>query len=398
MATAGLLRHRMRTGLTVLAVGIGIAAVIGTAALGNGSTARVQQQISALGEDFIWVRAGNRNLGGVRTGAGGARTLTVDDAMAIQTSVPEVTMCSPRTSGREQVIAANQNWNTSYRGVWPDFFDIRDRTVAAGTVFSEQDQTQHARVLVLGETVAERLFGDENPVGRSIRLGHFFYQVLGVLEPKGASRGGLDRDDAVFLPLSTDDHSLDRRTGIDDVMCSVSSPGLMDRAQTEIADLLRVRHRIAPGAPDDFQLQQPLEILQVRARTADTMRLLLTAIGGVSLVVGGIGIMNIMLVSVTERRREIGVRLAIGARVSDIRAQFLIEAGLIGLAGGVAGIVLGVIGSWLLQRLMGAPTILSQSLIVAVTMAAVGAGLLFGYLPAHKASGLDPIDAIRTEG
>jgi putative ABC transport system permease protein len=398
MAAAGLLRHRMRTGLTVLAVGIGIAAVMGTSALGLGSAARVQQQISNLGEDFLWIRAGNRNVAGVRTGAGGARTLTVADVAAIQDTIPDVTMCSPRISGREQVIAADQNWNTSYRGVWPDFFDIRDRSFESGTAFTDFDQTSHARVLVMGDTVAERLFGEEDPVGRQIRLGQFYYRVLGVLASKGASRGGLDRDDAVFLPLSTVHADVNRRTWIDDVMCSVTTPALMTRAQDEIAQLLRVRHNLDPGDPDDFQVQQPVETVELRARTTQTLGLLLTAIGAVSLVVGGVGIMNIMLVSVSERRREIGVRMAIGARVRDIRLQFLLEAAAIGLLGGLSGIVLGWGGSLLLTWTLGAPTVISHSLMVWVTIAAIGAGLLFGYLPAHRASSLDPIEAIRGDG
>jgi putative ABC transport system permease protein len=319
------------------------------------------------------------------------------DADAIAQQVPDIVDCSPRDTGRAQLIVGNQNWNTSYRGVSADFFDIRERTPEAGVVFTAFDEAQHARVLVLGETVAERLFGDANPVGQTVRMGRFFFTIVGVLDPKGASRGGLDRDDAVFLPISTAKMNLDRRPWVEDIMCSVTSPDRMDSAEAQVTAILRERHKIPDGAPDDFQIQKPLETLELRAQTANTMRLLLTAIGSVSLVVGGIGIMNIMLVSVTERRREIGVRLAIGARIRDIRRQFLLEAAGIGLCGGIAGIALGLAGSWVLSRGLESPVVVSMPLVAAVTVVAIGAGLLFGYLPAYRASAIDPIEAMRAE-
>jgi putative ABC transport system permease protein len=397
MAVAALRRNALRTSLAILGVGIGIAAVIATAALGSGSAARVQSQISALGEDFLWIRAGNRNMSGVRTGSGGARTLTADDASAIANEIPEITMCSPHVTGREQIIAGNQNWNTNYRGVSPAYFAIRDRTAILGTLFSAYDEQQHARVLVLGPTVAERLFGASNPVGQSVRMGRFFFQVVGVLGSKGAGRGGLDRDDAVFVPISTAQLNLNRKIWVNDVMCSVRSPDQMERAEVEAAELLRIRHGIEEDEPDDFEIQKPIETLQLRAETAASLRRLLTGIGGVSLLVGGIGIMNIMLVSVTERRREIGVRLAIGARVRDVRRQFLLEAAGIGFCGGLAGIALGLAGAWLLATGLGAAAVVSWDLMAGVVAVAIGAGLLFGYLPAHRASAVDPIEAMRAE-
>jgi putative ABC transport system permease protein len=397
IAFASLLRNRLRTGLTLIAVGIGIAAVMTTAALGAAATDRVDQQISAVGEDFLWIRAGNRTLAGVRTGFGGARTLTADDGVAIAQNVGEIKACSPQMSAREQVITANQNWNTRYQGVLPAFFDIRRRTLLAGTFFSDADVQSHARVLVLGVSVAERLFGDVNPIGRVIRLGRFPFRVIGVLESRGIGRDGVDRDDAVFVPLTTAVTVLDRRTWVTDIMCSVRDPQTMDVAEAHVSTLLRERHGLMADTPDDFQIQKPLEVLQLRAQQASTMSLLLTAIGGVSLVVGGVGIMNIMLVSVAERKREIGIRLAIGARVRWVRLQFLLEAAMLGLLGGVAGIGLGWLASRVLSAGFGWPTRVSSDVLLLSVVAAIGAGLVFGYYPAYRASNADPIDAMRAE-
>ena len=394
---ASLLRHRVQSGLTVLGVGVGIAAVICTAALGAAGARQVQDQIDALGEDFIWIRAGNRNLGGVRTGWGGARTLTPDDAAAIERAVPSMAACSPVAQGCEQIVATGANWNTRYQGVWPSFFGIRRRTVSAGTLFAQADEAQSARVLVLGQAVAERLFGAENPVGRLVRINRFPFQVIGVLEPRGADRTGVDRDDVVFVPLSTALRNLDRREWVSDVMCAVTSPAEIDRATAEASLLLRIRHDLDPDEPDDFQIQRPIETLRVRAQTASTLTAMLTSMGAVSLVVGGVGIMNIMLVAVAERRREVGVRLAIGARVGDIRWQFLLEAAAIGVAGGIVGIVAGWVGVTVLAAVFAWPAVLEADVMAWAAASAIGAGIVFGYLPAHRASQLDPIDAMRFE-
>jgi putative ABC transport system permease protein len=281
--------------------------------------------------------------------------------------------------------------------VWPSFFDIRRRTVAAGTVFGEADETGSKRVLVLGQAVAERLFGGENPVGRLVRINRFPFTVIGVLESRGADRGGVDRDDVMFVPLSTALRTLDRRDWVSDIMCAVKSPDLTDLATAEASLLLRVRHALEPDEPDDFQIQRPVETLRMRAQTANTLTAMLTSIGAVSLIVGGVGIMNIMLVSVTERRREIGVRMAIGARVRDIRWQFLLEAAAIGLAGGVLGICVGWTAAQALTAMFAWPTIVEASVMGWAVTVAVGSGLLFGYLPAHQASLFDPIEAMRAE-
>jgi putative ABC transport system permease protein len=394
---ASLLRNRLQSGLTVLGVGIGIAAVICTAAIGAAGAHQVQRQIDALGEDFVWIRAGSQNAGGVRSGWGAVRTLTPGDATAIERGVRSVAMCSPIAQGREQIVVPGENWNTRYQGVWPSFFDIRRRTVAAGTLFGEADEAASTRVLVLGQAVAERLFGTENPLGREVRINRFPFKIIGVLEPRGADRGGVDRDDVMFVPLATALRNLDRRDWVTDIMCAVKSPDQTDLATAEAALLLRVRHALEPDEPDDFQIQRPVEVLRMRAQTASTLTAMLTSMGAVSLIVGGVGIMNIMLVSVTERRREIGVRLAVGARVRDIRWQFLLEAASIALVGAVVGIGVGWTAAQALSRWFAWPTIVDASVMGWAVASALGAGLVFGYLPAHQASLFDPIEAIRAE-
>jgi putative ABC transport system permease protein len=384
--------------LSILGIAIGIAAVICTAALGRAGTNRVERQLDALGEDFLWIRAGSRNLSGARTGFGGARTLTADDARALAAEVPQISVCSPLMSGREQIIAGGRNWNTRYQGVHPSYFDIRRRQAAAGVLFAEADLVERQRVLVLGPTVAERLFPGENPVGRTIRMGRFPFRVIGIVGSRGAERSGLDRDDVVFVPLTTAVRTLDRQTWVNDIMCGVTSPETMRSAELQAAALLRARHNLLPGEADDFQIQRPADILALRASAASTLTLLLVGIGAVSLVIGGVGIMNIMLVSVTERRREIGVRLAIGARVRDIRRQFLCEALIMGLGGGLVGVAAGWAGAWLLASGFDWPTMVTADAILLATSVAIAAAVSFGYYPAYRASSLDPIEAMHKDG
>jgi putative ABC transport system permease protein len=397
LVSASLWRNRLRTILTVLGIGIGIAAVICTAALGAAGSQQIQQQMNAIGEDFIWIRAGSLNFGGVRTGLGGVHSLTPEDASALTAGVPGITECSPQFQGREQVITAGRNWNTRFQAVWPAFFDIRRRTLSAGALFTNADLTSGARVVVLGQSVADQLFDGEDPVGRTVRINRFPFQIVGVLARRGTARGGVDRDDTILVPLETAHRYLQRQTWVTDIMCSVASPDLTDSAEQQAAALLRVRHEINIEDPDDFQVEKPIEFLEMRAEASSTMGWMLTAIGSVSLLVGGVGIMNIMLVSVTERRNEIGVRLALGARVRDIRSQFLSEAALLGLAGGGLGIALGWVSCRVLSATLHWPTVISPEVTFWATVSAVGSGLVFGYFPAHRASQLDPIDAIRIE-
>ena len=390
--------NRLRSGLTILGVGIGIAAVIATAALGAGAANSVQEQIDALGENFIWIEAGRARVSGARMESGSARSLTPGDATALAVEIPEIESCSPVIEGREQVISGGENWNTRYMGVLPAYFEIRRRHTAAGNTFTDVDVAANARVLVLGSEVSSRLFGEANPVGQTVRMGRFPYRVVGTLQPRGSSRGGLDRDDVVFVPMTTAVRSLDRRDTISDILCGVVSPEFVENAEAQAVSLLRWRHDLDAGEPDDFEIEKPLEALAARAEATRTMALLLASIGAVSFIVGGVGIMNIMLVTVNDRRREIGVRLAVGARVWDIRLHFLVEAAALGLAGAALGIALGHAAGWVMTSGFGWRADVTFDAIALASAAAVGAGVVFGYYPAHLASRLDPIDAIRSEG
>jgi putative ABC transport system permease protein len=397
IALTALRRHPLRTALTTLSIGIGIAAVMCIVALGEGSRAQVQSLIDDMGEDFIWIEAGDRNIGGVRTGARGARTLVVEDAAAIVATIPDVVACSPQVDGREQAIAGARNWNTRYQGVSPDFFEIRRWWPVAGVPFSQFDMDSAARVAVLGSAVAERLFEGENPIGATIRLGRFPYTVVGVLQRKGASRTGLERDDAVILPYTTVRRYLNGRFWLDDIVCTVTSPAVVDRAETQIVSLLRFRHELDDEDPDDFDVRRPVEALELRAETTRRMTTMLTSIAAVSLIVGGVGIMNIMLVSVSERTYEIGLRLAVGATVGAIRQQFLTEAALLGVAGGATGVLAGWAASAGLASLYDWPAAGSvETALLAVSIAG-GAAVVFGYYPASRASNLDPVNALRSE-
>ena len=396
-AAGALLRNRLRTLLTTTGISIGIAAVMCTVALGEGSAASLERQLDNIGDDFLWIEPGSVNVGGARSGWGGARTLVDADAFAIANDVPEIALCTPQFDGRVQVIVGGRNWNTRYVGVSPDLFEIRRWRLAAGTFFADYDVRERSRVAVLGPAVAETLFAGEDPIGREIRVDRVPFEVLGVLESKGVSSAGIDRDDVVFLPYTTARRHLYEREWIDDIYCSVRDPRQMPQAEARVASLLRMRHELDPEEPDDFSIRKPETTIQVRAQSSQTMAVMLTAIAAVSLVVGGVGVMNIMLVSVTERTREIGLRLAIGARVRDIRAQFMVEALLLGLVGGVLGVSLGWAAAEFFTGRLGWPAVVSADAITAAVATAAGTGLLFGYYPAHRASALDPIDALHAE-
>ena len=397
VALRALSRNKLRTTLTMLGIMIGIGAVICTVAIGQGGQDMIQQQLAGLGENMIWVEAGGRNVNGVRTGNGATKTLTALDATAIRQQVPNITAFSPNVDGNVQVVYQGENWYTRYRGVSPDYFQIRDWPVAQGASFTDQDVDHLANVCILGHTVEQQLFGNDNPLGKTIRVGSEPFRVIGIMQTKGQSPSGFDQDDLIVLPYTTAMHKLKGRPWLDDVYFSADSPADIPSVEDGIERLLRQRHHLRSNENDDFNIRHPAEILQAREKTSETFTLMLGSIASVSLLVGGIGIMNIMLVSVTERTREIGVRMAIGATEHDVRTQFLIEALALSLMGGLIGIIFGIVASAGISDLLRWPTAISTVAIVAAVAFALGIGIIFGYYPARKAAALDPIDALRYE-
>jgi putative ABC transport system permease protein len=397
IACRALARNRLRTALTTLGITVGIAAVLCTVALGEGSAAQVHEQLLGLGESFVWIEDGGRNASGVRTSVGDAKKLTAEDMKAIVQEVPEIARCSPVADSRAQIIYGNHNWNTTYRGVSEDYLAVRRWPVALGTAFSDADVTAYAKVVVLAKTVADQLFGEgENPVDQVVRIGPQLFKVLGVLQPKGASANGND-DDVVLIPYTTAQRYLLRRTWVDDGMCSATSDAMVPIAQAHIVDVMRVRHRIFEGQLDDFNIRSPDEQIRLREDAARSMGVMLAGIASVSLLVGGVGVMNIMLVSVTERTREIGLRMALGARERDVQWQFLAEALVLGLIGGAMGVGVGFLASSVVTESVGWPVVISTRTILVAVAFALSVGLIFGFYPARQAARLDPIDALRAE-
>jgi putative ABC transport system permease protein len=396
-ACSALWRNRLRTGLTLLGITIGIGAVICTVALGAGSEAQIHEQLLAIGDNLVWVENGNRNVAGVRTGAGGYNKLTAEDMQAIVDEVPEVTRCGPQVDARAQIVFGNQNWGTQFRGTNPDYLPIKKWVVTRGTSLTDADVESRATVTVLGSVVAERLFGTDDPLGQQIRIGRVPFTVVGILGSKGQSVTGQDQDDTLFIPYTTAIRYFKGDPYLDDIMCSAVTPDAIPLAQANITEVMRRRHKIAEGSPDDFTLRAPDAAVQTREDTNRTLGIMLASVASVSLVVGGVGIMNIMLVSVAERTREIGLRLAIGARERDVRMQFLTEALLLGLAGGVLGVLAGEVSSSVLANWLGWRMVVTgTAILVAVGFASV-VGLIFGYVPAANAAKLDPIEALRDE-
>jgi putative ABC transport system permease protein len=398
VAVLSLVRHRLRTGLTALGIAIGIAATLCTVALGEGSASAIHEDLVALGDNLVWVQASVLRAGGVRDRAGGvAATLTAEDSIAIARDVPEISRCTPQVDSPIQVIHGNQNWHTTYRGVSPEYLQIRKWPVQTGVVFTDVDVQRRARVCLLGKVVADMLFKDEDPAGQSVRLGSVPFTVLGVLRPKGQSAVGQDQDDFIILPYTTAVVYLRRTPSIEDIMCSASSAAEIPDAKDHLRGLLRDRHRRFAGQGDDFDLRTDDDEIRVQEEAARTTGLMVSAIALISLIVGGVGVMNIMLVSVSERTREIGLRMAIGARGGDVRLQFLVEAFVLCFGGGVAGLALGVAGSHILTQSLGWPLLISARAVTVAVAFSAGIGIIFGYYPAAHASRLDPIDALRVE-
>jgi putative ABC transport system permease protein len=397
VAFRALRRNKLRTTLTMLGIIIGVGAVIAMVGIGNGAKAQVQSRIAALGQNVIMIFAGSVNRGGVYSGFGGAGTLTVEDALAIGKEVPGVAAVSPEVRSGAQIMAGNNNWSTSVMGEGTDYLLIRQWDIADGAMFTEADVRSAAKVCILGKTTADKLFPDEDPVGKTIRIKNVPVKVLGVLKPKGVSMMGSDQDDTVIVPYTTGMKRFAGVTMLRSINVQAVSAEQMAEVQNGIAELLRQRHRIPAGRDDDFMLRNQQEIAEAMSATTEVMTALLAAIASVSLLVGGIGIMNIMLVSVTERTREIGIRMAVGARGRDILLQFLIEAVALSSTGGILGILMGVGGARLITMIKQWPTLVSpQSIIIAFAFSAA-VGVFFGFYPARKASQLDPIDALRYE-
>jgi putative ABC transport system permease protein len=394
--------NKLRSTLTMLGIIIGVAAVIIMIAIGSGAQSRIEEQIRSLGSNLIMLTPGSVTASGVRMGSGTRNTLTEDDSYAIQREILDVVAASPQLRGTGQVVASNSNWATVFYGVTPEYFEARNWVLATGKTFEPSDMSGAAKVAIIGETVARNLFGDTDPVGQLIRIRKVPFTVIGTLQPKGQSLMGQDQDDVILMPISTARNrvlggSVARQRTAGTIFVKVREGADMKVVEEEIRSLLRQRHRVQQGADDTFTLRNLSELLAAREESSRIMALLLAAVASVSLLVGGIGIMNIMLVSVTERTREIGLRMAVGARAKDILAQFLVEAVTLALIGGLIGIVLGLGGSWLIARLADWHVELRPDSVVLAVGFAAAVGVFFGFYPARKASRLLPIEALRYE-
>jgi putative ABC transport system permease protein len=399
VAFRALVRNKMRAALTMLGIIIGVSAVIAMVSIGQGASASVQAQIESIGTNLLFVSAGAQNVGGVRSGTGdsGTNTLTVEDLEAVKREVPSVSMVTPAVNARSQLVAGNMNWNTSLQGVSEQYPEIRKWSVQSGTFFTDADVRTAARVIVIGQTLGDNLYPGTDPVGQSIRVMNLPFRIVGVMARKGQDPQGRDQDDIAFAPYTTVQKKVLGSPRVQIAYVSAISQDATYTAQSQITDLLRQRHKLAASEGSDFTVRNMTDVAEAANETSKTMTILLACIAGVSLLVGGIGIMNIMLVSVTERTREIGIRMAIGARSSAVRSQFLIESIVLSLTGGTIGIVLGVFFSLAIPKMLGWPTLVSTMAIIGSVVFSAAVGIFFGYYPARKAAALDPIEALRYE-
>jgi putative ABC transport system permease protein len=392
--------NKMRALLTMLGIIIGIAAVIAMVAIGVGASRMISDQIASIGSNLLLVLPGSTTSGGLRSGFGGTPTLTYDDARAIKSECPSVAEVAPMVRGTAQVVYGNQNWSTIVMGVTPEMLTVRDWPLVSGRNISQSDVDGATKTCLVGQTVADNLFGSVDPIGKIIRIKKIPFTIIGLLDRKGQSPQGTDQDDVIYTPLRTAQRKLfgsQFPNTIGAMMIQAENAESLDKAEEEVTALLNQRHRIGPTREADYSIRNLSEILSVAEQSSRVMSLLLGAVASISLIVGGIGIMNIMLVSVTERTREIGIRMAIGATERDILLQFLTEAVLLTTCGGIIGIGVGVAGAMAVSKLMNWPTLISSQAIVIAFLFSAGVGVFFGFYPARKAASLNPIDALRYE-
>jgi putative ABC transport system permease protein len=397
IALRALRRNKLRTLLTMLGMIIGVAAVIAMVGIGNGAKTQIENQIASLGENVIQIFSGSFTRGGVHSGWGAAGTLTIDDAEAIQREIPGVTVVSPEVRSTAQIAAGNQNWSTQIQGESADYLTIRQWPLTAGAMFTEQDVRSANKVAIIGQTIADQLFPGEDPIGQVLRIKSAPFIIVGLLKSKGMSMMGSDQDDVVIVPYTSAMKRLFGMTTLRTINAQTATSSLLTPVQQQIISLMRQRHRIIPGRDDDFTVRTQQEIADMATEQSKTMTYLLAAIAAVSLLVGGIGIMNIMLVSVTERTREIGIRMAVGARGYDILLQFLTEALTLSIIGGIIGIATGMGASKIIEAVKHWPVATPYIWILASFLVSAAVGIFFGFYPARKASQLDPIDALRYE-